>query len=70
VVPGSLIVHAFLKALRRRDGSLRPVHMKKFRFRRFIAPGTYTYTLVRDSGRVQCTLYHQESVVVTGEFIV
>lgn len=67
VVPGSLIVHAFIAALGKYggDAAFRPV--TNFRFKRFVPPGCYAYRMETTSdGRTACFLYDEDKVVVTG----
>lgn len=65
VVPGSLIVQAFVKAIGvPADG---PLELAEFRFKRFIAPGTYRYHLDDQGGHIACRLYDRDITVVTGQ---
>ena len=71
VVPGSLIVQAFVAAAGREEVTQSSVMLENFRFKRFISPGTYAYRLVLSAegeGRanLQCTLYSKGDAVVTG----
>jgi 3-hydroxyacyl-[acyl-carrier-protein] dehydratase len=70
VVPGSLIIEAFM-------GVVRPVvekkwqtwSVEKFRFRHFISPGRYAFRVVgKPDGSMQCALYDGGRTVVTGDF--
>ena len=66
VVPGSLIIHAFLQAARSADGAV-PTGIEQFRFKRFLAPGRYAFEMERRSdGRMACTLLDDGAVVATG----
>ncbi len=70
VVPGSLIVHAFMVACRE-DQSLKTNTVENFRFRQFISPGEYVYEITGvegDSAKKQftCKLFHEEKAIVTG----
>jgi len=67
VVPGSLIIHAFMLAAERLgDGS--PCRSASgFRFKRFVSPGRYVYRIENEpGGRMACFLYHHDQVVVKG----
>lgn len=71
VVPGSLIVQAFLTACRK-DFELQPCTVEDFRFRKFISPGEYAYEIIALSAglnerQVKCRLFHGEKTVVTGK---
>lgn len=72
VVPGSLIVQAFIKAAQSPPDAFKVTRVENFRFKRFVAPGTYPYRLVlRQDGKKgtswQCRLLDGDQVVVSGE---
>lgn len=56
VVPGSLIVQAFLKALRNSGMGIRPGRIQDFKFRKFIAPGEYEFLLEKRGDSLRCRL--------------
>lgn len=60
VVPGSLLVDAFLQEARRRCPEFHPAGAGNFRFRHFVRPGSYAYTLERgwtpDGPILRCAL--------------
>jgi 3-hydroxyacyl-[acyl-carrier-protein] dehydratase len=68
VVPGSLIIDAFMTAA----GSVlkerwRTISVENFRFRHFIAPGRYTFCVTsKTDGSMQCVLYDDGRTAVTG----
>lgn len=67
VVPGSLIVQAFLEAVRELsiNGTYRRV--EQFRFKRFVQPGPYAFFLEQvDDDCLNCTLKQGRATVVTG----
>jgi 3-hydroxyacyl-[acyl-carrier-protein] dehydratase len=66
VVPGSMIVHAFMLAGDRLGFGEAPTSMRNFRFKRFIPPGEYSYRIELAGDKLQCTLYDREAIVVTG----
>jgi 3-hydroxyacyl-[acyl-carrier-protein] dehydratase len=67
VVPGSLIIDAFVTAARPAKARLEECLIENFRFRQFISPGRYAFRMERKAdGRTQCCLYDQGKVVVTG----
>ena len=69
VVPGSLIIDAFLTAARPAMERLGQCFIENFRFRQFISPGRYAFRMERKTdGRTQCRLYDQGKVVVAGTF--
>lgn len=73
VVPGSLIVHAFATAAEK-AGLLAPeagtaFHVEGFRFRKFISPGRYAYTIETQGKRLACRLVEQENVLASGAIV-
>ena len=67
VVPGSLIIEAFLKAARSSMRKWGGCSVENFRFRRFVPPGRYAFGIQsRADGCVQCTMYDCGRAVVTG----
>ena len=66
VVPGSLIVHAFMDAA----GKAGPVQdgytLENFRFKEFIVPGRYPFRVRATKDRLHCELYNKSKTVVTG----
>lgn len=70
VVPGSLIVQAFLEAIREFaiKGEYRRV--ERFRFKRFIRPGQYGFLLEQaDDDCLTCTLKEGRATVATGRLL-
>ncbi len=69
VVPGSLIIHAFLKALKEEGCSKRYI-IKNFRFKEFISPGEYNFDIEICKKQMKCRLFRRSSdaikPVVTG----
>ncbi len=65
VVPGSLIVHAFMEA-GKRIGFTKAYTVENFRFRKFISPGEYPYSIQFLPNCLKCELYHKDKTVVTG----
>ena len=67
VVPGSLIIHAFLETIGRYTDDGTPRTATRFRFKRFIAPGYYAFRIQpRPDGRMDCRLMDNDETVVTG----
>jgi 3-hydroxyacyl-[acyl-carrier-protein] dehydratase len=67
VVPGSLIVEAFLKIVAQQK--IEPTAIKRFRFKRFVIPGTYAYQMVIATGMIDCTLLQKEETFATGKIL-
>lgn len=66
VVPGSVIVHAFMVAGRGLQDPLSAWSIENFRFRRFVSPGEYSYRIEVAGGRLRCALRDGPSLVATG----
>lgn len=67
VVPGSLIIHAFVTAASGMDWDVMPKGIRNFRFKRFVPPGRYAYRMRRkDDGCIACMLLDEQTTVVTG----
>jgi len=70
VVPGSLIIHAFLKALK--ENAINEDHhiIENFRFKEFISPGEYNFDIEICKDQMKCRLFRSSSdamkPVVTG----
>lgn len=67
VVPGSLIVQAFLLAARNHTKSIDFRRVQRFRFRRFVYPGHYAYAMSpAGDGCLRCTLSSGSTPLATG----
>jgi 3-hydroxyacyl-[acyl-carrier-protein] dehydratase len=68
VVPGSLIIEAFMSVVRPVvEGAWETLSVENFRFRHFISPGRYAFRVAgTPNGAMQCTLYSGGRTVVTG----
>jgi 3-hydroxyacyl-[acyl-carrier-protein] dehydratase len=69
VVPGSLIIHAFMLAARALKFVEAACSIEKFRFRKFISPGEYPYQIEMRGHQLRCTLYDGPTIVATGTFL-
>lgn len=84
VVPGSLIIHAFCRAIEKEDEDQfnnNQLRVEKFRFTKFVTPGEYRYTLlftdnplvagspVLKENLVKCSLYDGQIQVAAGTLI-
>ena len=67
VVPGSMIVNAFIAAGRRSGLAGTTCRIRNFKFRRFIGPGTYPYSVEPMPDGFTCVLYENGHVVATGQ---
>jgi len=66
VVPGSLIVHAFLEAAGKLGLDFPYRHLENFGFREFVTPGEYPFSLEVLADRLICRLYEGNRTLVTG----
>lgn len=67
VVPGSLIIEAFMTVARPALQGPGGCSIENFRFRQFIRPGRYAFRMDRIAdGCMQCTLYANDRTLVTG----
>jgi 3-hydroxyacyl-[acyl-carrier-protein] dehydratase len=61
VVPGSLIVHAFLKALKKEGLNEAQCIIENFRFKEFISPGEYNFDIEICKDQMKCRLFRSSS---------
>jgi 3-hydroxyacyl-[acyl-carrier-protein] dehydratase len=71
IVPGSLIVYAFMTVCRQ-DQPFTLYAVEEFRFRQFIPPGEYAYEILGveagpNKRQIACRLFHDDKPVVTGK---
>lgn len=66
VVPGSLIVHAFLRAAQEAGISGGCVTLENIRFRGFLTPGRYSFHMECMEDRLNCRIYRGDKILVTG----
>ena len=65
VVPGSVIVHAFIEAAGRYI-DLKEYTIERFGFREFVTPGNYHFNIQFLKNRLRCVLYQEDKTLVTG----
>lgn len=70
VVPGSLVIHAFLEALQNTPIKHTELYINNFRFKKFIRPGEYSFTIDTETGYFMCRLYQNEKAIVSGEIMI
>jgi len=73
IVPGSLIVHAFMTACRQ-DQPVKLCEVLDFRFKQFLSPGEYVYEIhgveaIPGKWQISCRLFDDDRPVVTGKLI-
>lgn len=69
VVPGSLIVHAFLSAATGAGISEKYITLENFRFREFLTPGRYPFRMECLENQLNCRIYRGDKILVTGVII-
>jgi 3-hydroxyacyl-[acyl-carrier-protein] dehydratase len=71
VVPGSLIVQAFVLAAGKFTADVECLKVEQFRFKRFIGPGRYAFRLDRTDRRfLRCLLLDGDIAVATGRLAI
>lgn len=68
VVPGSVIVHAFLEAAAGAGFLPDYLAIENFRFREFLSPGRYAFRIEFNDDRLNCLIYRGKKKLVTGVF--
>lgn len=66
VVPGSLIVHAFLKVWEQAGFSGDAITIENFTFREFLLPGHYPFRIELRKDRLHCLISREDKKMVTG----
>jgi len=66
VVPGSLIVHAFLTASREAGITGEISSIENFKFREFLRPGRYPFKIEFRGNRLYCAINRGNRKLVTG----
>jgi len=66
VVPGSLVVSAFLEAAAEAGFLPGYLAIENFRFREFLSPGHYAYRIELKEDRMECLIYRGEKRLVSG----
>lgn len=69
VVPGSLIIHAFLRVHKFLAHPGNPVQAENFRFKHFVSPGQYQYEMTKSGKVIRCRLFNKSRVLVTGDLV-
>lgn len=66
VVPGSMIIQAFMLAADRIGAYHGAFSISGFRFKKFISPGEYDYRIEIAGNDLKCSLFEGSSVVASG----
>ncbi len=66
VVPGSVIIHAFMLAANKLCTERKVASISSFRFKKFISPGEYPFHIELSGRDIKCSLFSSKSLVATG----
>lgn len=67
IVPGSLIIYAFLKKVGEiKNHPFHEISIENFRFRIFIRPGIYDYEITETDKILKCILFSENKKAATG----
>lgn len=69
VIPGSVIVHAFLDEIHRKYPQDTVLRIERFRFRHFAPPGQYLFRMRAENSRIRCELFTTEQRYATGTLL-
>lgn len=70
VVPGTLIIQAFSTQILAIYPNEDFLQVRSFRFRHFVPPGRYSFSLKKQGDSFFCTLYVSGKPAVTGEIAI
>lgn len=70
VVPGSLIIDAFVKVLITHNIIQKGYTLNNFRFKKFISPGEYRFHITNVASVFSCKLLNGEKTAVTGNILI
>ncbi len=60
VVPGSMIIHAFFEAIKNAGFDPDYLSAKNFKFKQFLKPGDYRYSLESEKNKIICRLFGEK----------
>jgi len=66
VVPGSIMVHAFLQALRESGIPCEGLRVENFSFREFLPPGECAFSIVRCERGLECRITKDGKKIASG----
>ncbi len=67
IVPGSLIVNAFMTAAQNAGLVETLCYVEDFRFKQFVSPGEYPYRIEQMKDGLRCKLYNGNKLVASGK---
>ncbi|MEN6466403.1 MAG: hypothetical protein ABFD62_14620 [Syntrophaceae bacterium] len=66
VVPGSLIIQAFLQALQENGIACQGLRIENFSFREFLPPGVCRFSIARRGGILECRITKDGKKIASG----
>ena len=69
IIPGTLIIHSFVSTLHNLLPAETVLSVSKFRFKSFITPAEYAYSIEPKSFGFACTLFKDGKEAVTGRIL-
>ena len=66
VIPGSMIIHAFMLAADKMGAYHGACTISGFRFKKFISPGEYAYQIEIAGNDLKCSLFEDTLIVASG----
>jgi 3-hydroxyacyl-[acyl-carrier-protein] dehydratase len=66
VVPGSLIIDAFLKAIKKNGPLSNNITIQSFKFIQFAKPGNATYEIKISNSQTRCVLFQNQKMIAKG----
>ena len=66
IVPGTLIVRSFIRVLSKHF-SKADFEIQKFRFKKFLKPARYDYSIVISNRTAKCAIIHNNKQLVSGK---
>lgn len=70
VVPGSVILHAFLNILQQEGMLSEKIGIENFRFHDFVSPGCCPFSVTLEGHEAVCVLYDGEKLAAKGKFMI
>ncbi len=66
VVPGSLMIHAFLQALQENGIACEGLEIENFSFREFLPPGACRFYIAGRGGKLECRIMKDGEKIASG----
>ncbi len=66
IVPGSLILYAFITVAKKAGMIKGDCTIERFGFKKFVSPGRYSYKIHTQENRMECRLLEKERTLAAG----